>query len=231
MQRQGVIGALAQNNCGAAISAGGGRRRSAARLLRDAVRRPRLDDRAAGAGRLSAGRRQRLSHAVCAHLRRLLLPDFQLDLVDAVRRRRAGLPAALPRLRGRALLPPQSRRGHRPGGGEQRAALQGHAERVPLPPRVRRDLRLPAARPELGGRPRPDQGFDRGARRHRGHRGEGEGDEPARRAGDPHRNARAAARDAKRTAPADATDTGATPDADPSKRNVRAVGPTFIPPR
>jgi hypothetical protein len=37
--------------------------------------------------------------------------------------------------------------------------------------------------------------------------------------------------DAKRTAPADAADTGATPDADPSKRNVRAVGPTFIPPR
>jgi uncharacterized protein DUF2865 len=37
--------------------------------------------------------------------------------------------------------------------------------------------------------------------------------------------------DAKRTAPAEATDTGATPDADPSKRNVRAVGPTFIPPR
>jgi hypothetical protein len=35
--------------------------------------------------------------------------------------------------------------------------------------------------------------------------------------------------DAKRTAPAD--DTGSTPDADPSKRNVRAVGPTFIPPR
>jgi hypothetical protein len=37
--------------------------------------------------------------------------------------------------------------------------------------------------------------------------------------------------DAKRTAPPDATDTGSTPDADPSKRNVRAVGPTFIPPR
>jgi Protein of unknown function (DUF2865) len=37
--------------------------------------------------------------------------------------------------------------------------------------------------------------------------------------------------DAKRTAPADAADTSATPDADPSKRNVRAVGPTFIPPR
>jgi hypothetical protein len=37
--------------------------------------------------------------------------------------------------------------------------------------------------------------------------------------------------DAKRTAPAEATDTAATPDADPSKRNVRAVGPTFIPPR
>jgi hypothetical protein len=36
--------------------------------------------------------------------------------------------------------------------------------------------------------------------------------------------------DAKRTAPADGADTGATPDADPSKRNVRAVGPTFIPP-
>ncbi len=35
--------------------------------------------------------------------------------------------------------------------------------------------------------------------------------------------------DAKRTAPAD--DTGSTPDADPGKRNVRAVGPTFIPPR
>ena len=35
--------------------------------------------------------------------------------------------------------------------------------------------------------------------------------------------------DAKRDAPAD--DTGSTPDADPSKRNVRAVGPTFIPPR
>ena len=66
-----------------------------------------------------------------------------------------------------------------------------YAERVPLPPRVRRDLRLPAARPELGGRPRPDQGFDRRARRHRGHRGEGEGDEPARRDGNPHRNSRA----------------------------------------
>jgi hypothetical protein len=37
--------------------------------------------------------------------------------------------------------------------------------------------------------------------------------------------------DAKRPAPAEATDTGSTPDADPSKRNVRAVGPTFIPPR
>jgi Protein of unknown function (DUF2865) len=38
--------------------------------------------------------------------------------------------------------------------------------------------------------------------------------------------------DAKRVAPpADPPDTGATPDADPSKRNVRAVGPTFIPPR
>jgi uncharacterized protein DUF2865 len=38
--------------------------------------------------------------------------------------------------------------------------------------------------------------------------------------------------DPKRTAtPAEPADTGATPDADPSKRNVRAVGPTFIPPR
>jgi hypothetical protein len=38
--------------------------------------------------------------------------------------------------------------------------------------------------------------------------------------------------DPKRTAtPADAADTGATPDTDPSKRSVRAVGPTFIPPR
>jgi hypothetical protein len=35
--------------------------------------------------------------------------------------------------------------------------------------------------------------------------------------------------DAKRTVPTD--DTGSTPDGDPSKRNVRAVGPTFIPPR
>jgi hypothetical protein len=37
--------------------------------------------------------------------------------------------------------------------------------------------------------------------------------------------------DAKRTAPADPADMGAAPDADPSKRNVRAVGPTFIAPR
>jgi Protein of unknown function (DUF2865) len=38
--------------------------------------------------------------------------------------------------------------------------------------------------------------------------------------------------DAKRTAtPADPADTGATLDSDQSKRNVRAVGPTFIPPR
>jgi hypothetical protein len=36
--------------------------------------------------------------------------------------------------------------------------------------------------------------------------------------------------DAKRSTPADAADTGAAPDADPSKRNVRAVGPTFIAP-
>jgi Protein of unknown function (DUF2865) len=37
--------------------------------------------------------------------------------------------------------------------------------------------------------------------------------------------------DAKRTAPADPADMGAAPDSDPSKRNVRAVGPTFIAPR
>jgi hypothetical protein len=37
--------------------------------------------------------------------------------------------------------------------------------------------------------------------------------------------------DVKRGAPADSTDTAPTPDPDPAKRNVRAVGPTFIPPR
>jgi Protein of unknown function (DUF2865) len=43
--------------------------------------------------------------------------------------------------------------------------------------------------------------------------------------------ARTDARRAAPGAPADPADTAAVPDADPSKRNVRAVGPTFIPTR
>jgi hypothetical protein len=43
--------------------------------------------------------------------------------------------------------------------------------------------------------------------------------------------ARTDARRAAPATPADPADTAAVPDADPSKRTVRAVGPTFIPTR
>ena len=131
-QRRALIGQLAQNNCGPQYSA--------------PRRRPR--DRAVSSTRCfrrhdhQSRRRRRavrhLSHRLRAHLRRILLPDLLLDGAEPVRRRSARLPARVPRRRSRALQLSQSRRGHQPGGVDQRPAVYRIAERLSLSQGVHR---------------------------------------------------------------------------------------------
>ena len=141
-QRRALIGQLAQNNCGAQYTAaaneagpsgffdrlfgGGGGGAGGGTILTP------------GGDGLPAGTFQ---HGLRAHLRRLLFPDLVLDGVEPLRRRRALVPAAVPRGRSRALQLPQSGRGHGAGGVGRAASF---IRRCRTPSTIARSSRRPA---------------------------------------------------------------------------------------
>ena len=129
-----------------AVSPGrGAAARSAAACSSRCSARARVVRQHHGAGRKHAGGLG-LSHRLRAHVRRLLLPDLVFGRTEQVPRRREDLPSLVPRRRGAALHPPQSRRGHQPGRLTGRPALHRHPQCLPIPAVVRQRLHL--QRPE-----------------------------------------------------------------------------------
>ena len=99
----------------------------------------------------------------------------------AISGRREDLQGALPGDGSDAVHLPQSRRGHQPGGFDQRPALYVAAERIQIPHRVQRLLRLQGRRPDLVGSAEVGRRQGRGrTRRYHRHRGEREADAAAR---------------------------------------------------
>ncbi len=89
-QRRALIGALAQNNCGAqyasAASSSGPTGFFDALFGNGTVVNPNGDGAPSGT----------FPYRLCADLRRILFPDLVFDGVDALRRRRENVPAAVP---------------------------------------------------------------------------------------------------------------------------------------
>ena len=143
-QRRALIGALAQNDCGPQY------RQAAAQpppqrgsLFESLFGAGSSRGQHHGAGRKHAGR-IRLSHRVRAHVRRLLLSDLVFGRARQVPGGREDLPGLVPGSRGAALHPPQSRRGHQPGGLARRPALHRDSQRLQIPAGVRQRLQLQA---------------------------------------------------------------------------------------
>ena len=250
-QRRGILVALGQNDCGPqyrqyATSGPGG--------FFENLFGGNLGNAGAPAD-LSLGRN--LPHIVRAKLRRLLLPDFLLHGAGQVRRRRAALSAPLPGRRGDALHPSQPRRrrfargvdraadhirscrtrsatesnsmppaaaGHRASPGPRRCAkattrrsnaatssspksVRGNCRSRASTPRASRSasIRMPAARLP------PPRGMQMRMQAQRQRRRE---------------RCSAAARRCRKIRPAAGEQKA---EEDPSKRKVRAVGPSFYP--
>ena len=146
-QRTALIGQLAQNNCGAQYTA----------AARAAGPQGFFEALLGGGGTIvnpsgNGAPGRHLSHGLRAHLRRLLFPDFLFDGAEPVRRRCAGLPAAMPGGASHALHLSQSRRGDRASGFGRRRALHGAAQRVPLSQGGRVRLLVPRRRARPGRR-------------------------------------------------------------------------------
>ena len=118
-QRRSVMTALAQNNCGPQYAAAA-REQSQGPAVSSAVCSATIPSRRPAA--ISAAVRN-LPHRLRTHLRRRLFPGLVRHRPGAFSRRRQDLQAALPGGGGHSLHLPQSRRGHEPGGVDQRPAL------------------------------------------------------------------------------------------------------------
>ena len=182
-QRQSLLIALAENNCGPQY-------RAAARAGEQGGFFDRLFGGGSGVSRPqpNGADGRHLPHGLRAHLRRLLFPDLVRDLAGPLPRGRADLPAHVPGGRGAALHLSQSRRGHDAGGFAQRPALHRAAECVPLSQGAQPGLQLPAAGRKLG------RGAARERRRQHGRAWRHRGDRPERQA-----NCRSRARPARQT--------------------------------
>ena len=145
-QRRSVLTALAQNNCGPQYAAAA---RGPRQFPRQSVRQQQQSPPPPSADLGAAVRH--LPHRLRPHLRRRLFPDLVRHRTGPVSGRRADLQGAVPGDGGDAVHLSQSRRGHEPGGVDQRPALFVVAERVPLPPGVQPVLRLQGGRPDLVG--------------------------------------------------------------------------------
>ena len=118
-QRRSVLLALAQNNCGPQYA---NARARPGQLPRQSVRQQqRQSERPAG--RRSRPAIRHLPHRLRAHLRRRLFSDLVRHRARALSRRREDLQGALPGGGSHAVRLSQSRRGHEPGGVDQRPAL------------------------------------------------------------------------------------------------------------
>ena len=221
------------------------RRRSAADCSSRCSGRSRSSRRAAAATRRVCQCRGHLPHRLRAHLRRLLLPDLVCHHRRQLCRRREGLPAILPGGRGAAFFSSQSGRGHEPGGvghGQQPYSSLPNAFRY----RTSLDQSCSCRRPgETWSQALEEhRGHQRRAGRYRGERSAGPAvvaaarrcagppiklaplPAPARPEGGAGRAAAArcnVAAESRRRLPAE----------EPSKpdpnRQVRSVGPTFLP--
>src|ERR1700737_4151317 len=133
-QRRSVLTALAQNNCGPQYAAAA---RGSGNFLDNLFN-----------NNTPPPPPPRLGPA----LRRRLFSNLVRPRPRPFSRRRKNLQGALPGDGSEPLCLPQSRRGHQPGGVDQRPALYPVAERVPLPPGVQSVLRLQGCRADLVGR-------------------------------------------------------------------------------
>ena len=156
-QRRAILVALAQNNCGPQYQqqvAATPPPRSGG--LFESLFGPKSVFARPAAAATRRRRRRRAAPSApsaCAPATASIIPISCGHSPARFARGRKDLPAVLPGRRGAALLPPQSRRGHQPGGlGQRPAALHGAAERVPLSHRVRSELQLPAPGRDLGRR-------------------------------------------------------------------------------
>ncbi len=185
--------------------------------------------------------RQYLPDALRAHLRRLLFPDLLLDRAKQVCRGREGLPGHVPGRRGGALQPSQSRRGHFTSGVERRPQLFRTAQCLRLPQGVQSVLQLQGIGPDLG---RGAQASRRPARSSaatssstKNAHGNSRSRKSTRKASRSGRHVRrqgqnrrppAAPRVQHLLASTTVTEEK-TEDGEPAKRQVRTVGPTFLP--